>query len=123
MIIRNRSINPKSAEVQLAVSFGKPDVKSFMTEFIQIHTMGDKTLAENVRAWKFDEAGVRYFAEHRESIFANYEEPWRSQLSAWLWCQLLSYGFLRESASEPGNFYLSERAFGLAKLKSYLGDE
>lgn len=123
MIIRNRSINPKSTEVQLAISYGKPDVKAFLAEFLQILTTGDKMLASNVATWRFDEAGVRYFAEHRESIFANMESPWREQLSAWWWYQLLAGGFFVPSACEEGQYLLTQRAFALVKLKSYKGDE
>lgn len=118
MIVRNRKINPKSVEVQLSISWGKADVKAWMAEYMLILTCsGEPALAESLRNMKHTEPDTRYFFEHAATAFANYEEPWRSELSAWLWCQIVNYGYMRESASEPGVYYMSEKAFALLKIK------
>ena len=47
MIVRKSKINPKSQDVQFAVSYGLPDVRKWVRQYIDAVTMGDGDFLSN----------------------------------------------------------------------------
>ena len=73
--------------------------------------MGDslEDLKDEGRRWRETEESLRYFFEHRPSIFLNYEAPYRQQLSAWAWMQAVLLGYLTQSATKPEEYFFTDK--------------
>lgn len=120
MIVRNRKINPSAKEIMLSVSFTSADIRRWMEDYASVicrRTMGEslEDLKDECRRWRETEEGLRFFFEHRPSIFLNYEAPYRQQLSAWAWMQAVLLGYLTPSAAKPDEFFFTDKFFVLVK--------
>ncbi len=116
MIIRKRKINLKDTEVMLSLSFGSPDTKKWMQRFCRLLIL-DPDQVDYWRHATLTEQDFRYWAEHDPRVFANYEEPWRTQLSAWFFRQIKDAGYITASGTQENLFYLSEKGLKLADGK------
>lgn len=121
MITRKRKINPNATEVQLAISFSLADVRRWLELYVDLflspltqHEKRETTL-ERARSWKETEDNLRYWLEHDKNVFANYEEPFRSQLSCWAWCQIVSKGYLTPSGTKEGEYLPTEKLLKLIR--------
>ncbi len=120
MIIRNRKINPNAKEVMLSVSFTSADVRRWLEEYanLRCRRIFDETLEEvieDARHKRETEESMRFFFEHQPSVFRNYEAPYRQQLSAWAWAQIVSLGYLTQSATKPEEFLFTDKFLNLVK--------
>jgi hypothetical protein len=109
MILRNKRISTSSDVVQLSVSFGAPDVKSWLKYFAWLcarDTQEGKRQAQSIPLTEFD---IRHYLENDPNALKNWESKWRQQLSAWAWATAIRCGYLVQSVT-PGK----ENAFFLA---------
>ena len=113
MILRNKRINIKSDSIELRVSFGVPDVKSWLRLYADMLTHGREENLAWAKNETHSEQDIRYFLEHHPNIFASYPEKWRIQLSAWGWATAVREKFVEPSATPNGKeqYYLSDSAF------------
>lgn len=122
MIVRRKQkLNPNSADVQLAISYGAPDIKRIMQRFMRV-LIKDPKDEDTVTLWRNygeTEAGMRYYLENDPTIFGNYDEPWKSQLSEWVWRQLVKQNFYKQSGTDESIYFLTEKSLGLADGKPY----
>ena len=120
MIVRKRKINPTAKEIQISISFGSADVRRWMQEYASLicQRICYEPIEEAIeRARKLPETEdtMRYFFEHRPSIFLNYESPYREQLSGWAFAQAVALGYLVPSAAREGEYLLTDKFFSLVK--------
>lgn len=111
IIRRERNINPRVAEVSLQLSYTGADVRDFFKLWA---THNFEELPQGIREQEeIDELFTREWVENCCWIFGNYEERWRVQLSAWLWCQFVEQGYLFQSSTRGNIYYLSKKGLGL----------
>ena len=120
MITRKRIINVNSKEVQISVCFTLADIRRWMEDYANIlcRRVSDQTREEAIGEamnWRESEETLRYFFEHRPSIFLNYEAPYRQQLSAWAFQQSVSSGYIVQSTARPNEYLLTDKFFALVK--------
>ncbi len=119
MIIRKNNLNVNSKEVQFAICYSVADVKSFLKRLIstmyspQTSEVGLNLLLKDL----ITEREIRQVAERAEWAFANFEQPWRSQLSGWLWASIIREGFVQKSASNEFGYFFSAKSLELVKVK------
>lgn len=112
-------MNVNSKEVQFAICYSVADVKSFLKRLIstmyspQTSEVGLNLLLKDL----ITEREIRQVAERAEWAFANFEEPWRSQLSGWLWASIVREGFVQKSASNEFGYFFSPKSLELVKVK------
>lgn len=111
MIIRNNKINRTTAFVKFTVSYGLPDIKKWMRQYIDCITLHDPTLLLRAKEEVFSEHDVRYYLEHTPNIFANFDNPWKEQLSAWAWYHIVNEKYVIQSATDEHKFLFTEKAF------------
>ena len=118
MIIRNNKIRPSSAEVKIGVSYSLPDVKAFLKRFItQMYApLTSEASLQFLLQDTITERELRQTMEKAEWCFGNYENPLRSQLSAWLWYQIVSNDFVTPSGTSTTVYFFSEKALNLVKV-------
>ena len=116
MIVRRNKINPKVSHVSFNVAFGQADARRWLREFFDNSTISEKRM-EFFRNLDLKEQDYRYWMESSPWVFASYEEPWRVQLSCWLWTQWLNNGYFTPSASREGVYFLTEKALKLGKFR------
>lgn len=108
IIRRNRNINPENAEVTMPLSYTSGDVKQFFIETVRMFSYRVADVARNRET--FSEGDLRTLFEGDAWIFANYEQKWRTQLSAWLLTQCVKLGYLTQSTIDPTKFYFGDNA-------------
>ena len=111
MIIRQNKINPSSKDVKFAVSFGLPDIRRWLRDYISSCTNNDQDLLMWLKSQSITEADMRYFLENNPFAFGWVENPWRTQLSAWAWSQMVKEDFLYPSATKEDGWIFTEKAF------------
>ncbi len=114
MIVRRNRINAKSLDVSFNVAFGQADARRWLREFF------DDSAIKNMEFFQsldLKEQDYRHWMEHSPWVFACFEDPWRAQLSAWLWTQWLCNGYFTPSASREGVYFLTEKALKLGKFR------
>lgn len=108
IIRRKRNIDPQNAEVSLPLSYTSGDVKNFFAETVRMFSY---QVLEVVRHNEtFSEGDLRTLFEGDAWVFANYEQKWRTQLSAWLLTQCVKLGYLTQSTIDPTKFYFGDKA-------------
>lgn len=119
MIIRNNRINPNTAEVQIKLSYSLPDIKDFLKRYFttfyspQVSEVGlNHLLTDTITEREF-----RATMEKAEWCFGNYENPWRNQLSAWLWNQVVKNEFVTPSGTSTTVFFFTDKALALVKVE------
>ena len=122
MIIRNTTISPKAAEVRLIVAYSRADVTRIFKKYTTFWTHNwdgelDSDLVRITKKTPWTEAEFREFAETQPGIFANFDGKWRRQLSGWLWNHAVDIGYFVESATVPGEYYLTSKALKLAGVE------
>ena len=111
MILRNKKIKPQADEVQVAVSFGLPDVREWMRRYATLFLIcGDKAGKELAQSIPVTEGDIRKWMEKDPTVLANWPSVWRDQLSAWAFATAVRHGLLTESAT-PNRYYLSDECF------------
>lgn len=120
MITRKRKVNINAKEVQISVCFTQADIRRWMEDYANIlcRRVCDQTREEAIGEamnWRESEDSLRYFFEHRPSIFLNYEAPYRQQLSAWAFQQSVSSGYIVQSTARPNEYLLTDKFFALVK--------
>lgn len=108
IIRRKRNINPENAEVTMPLSYTSGDVKQFFIETVRMFSYQVADVARNRET--FSEGDLRTLFEGDAWIFANYEQKWRTQLSAWLLTQCVKLGYLTQSTIDPTKFYFGDNA-------------
>lgn len=121
MIARKADINPKRREVRLPFSFGAPDVKRWLKEYLQAFADGGWTI-EQARRLAFEEVDTRQYLERSKFGLID-EAKWSAQLSGWTWAQWIAQGYLTESGSNEGVFYASSKAVFLVKWRAPSPDD
>ena len=111
MIIRENKINPKSEHVKFSVSFGSADIKRFVRMYIDTITMNYPDLLLSIKSWNITEHEIRHWMESDLRVFANIENPWRTQLSAWAWAHIVSENYVIPSATHEDRFIFAEKCF------------
>lgn len=119
MICRQRNINKKATEVRLSLAFGAPDVKAWLKEDLQL--LASNLTQEQARHVPFTEPDTRQALERHR--FALLGAKWAQQLSGWTWAQWIAQGYLTESSSKEGVFFLTAKALDLVKWKAPLPDD
>lgn len=108
MIIRKQNIKQSAEEVSMQVSFGLPDVKKAMQRYY--HGLADICGHDFAVTEPQTEPDVRYYLEH--ATFANYDEKYREQLSAWCFCMAVKHRLLIPSCDEENKirkvYFLSD---------------
>lgn len=115
MIARKADINPKRREVRLPFSFGAPDVKRWLRDYLQVFANGGWTIGQ-ARRLPFEEVDMRQYLERNKFSLID-EARWSAQLSAWVWAQWVSQGYLTESSTKEDTFFLAAKALDLVKWK------
>lgn len=119
MIVRKRKINPTAKEIQLSISFSSADIRRWMKEYACLVCMPIfqpiEEAIDECRNCTETEEGMRYFFEHRPSVFLNFESPHRQQLSGWAFAQSVALGYLVPSAVREGEYFFTDKFFSLAK--------
>lgn len=113
MIARKADINPKRREVRLPFSFGAPDIKRWLRDYLQVFANGGWTIGQ-ARRLPFEEVDMRQYLERNKFSLID-EAKWSAQLSGWVWAQWVAMGYLVESGSKEGVFFASSKALSLAK--------
>ena len=111
MIVRKSKINPKAQDVQFAVSYGLPDVRKWVRQYIDAVTMGDGDFLAKMRSASITEIDMRHWLERNPYVLGWVEKPWREQLSAWAFCMMVRNAFLFPSAANPDTYLFSDAAF------------
>ena len=114
MIVRRNKLNPKASDVSFNVAFGQADARRWLREFFDDSTIKNMGFFQSL---DLKEQDYRHWMEHSPWVFACFEDPWRAQLSGWLWTQWLNNGYFTPSASREGVFYLTEKALKLGKFR------
>jgi len=120
MIIRKKRISNTSKEIQLSISFSSADIRRWMKECacLMCRPVCLQPIEESIEEWRNyteTEEGMRYFFEHRPSVFLNFESPHRQQLSGWAFAQSVALGYLVPSAVREGEYFFTDKFFLLAK--------
>lgn len=109
MIIRKQNIKQSAEEVSLQVSFGLPDVKKAMQKYYSCiaDIIGhDETVTDPQT-----EPDMRYYFEH--DTFANYDDKYREQLSAWCFSMAVKHRLLIPSCDDENKirkvYFLSDK--------------
>lgn len=111
MILRNKRIKTTSDEVQVAVSFGVPDVREWMRRYASMFLIcGAKAGKQLAQSIPISEGDVRRWMEKDPTVLANWPSVWRDQLSSWAFTSALRHGLLAESAT-PNRYFLSDECF------------
>ena len=113
MLLRKKEISLKSETAEVSVSFGTPDVKTWMRLFAQTLTRGREENVLWAQSQSLTETDVRCFFENSGNILLSYPAKWRTQLSAWAWATAVRNGFLEPSAT-PGHenvYHLADSCF------------
>lgn len=121
MIYRNSKININSSEVRMNVCFSSPDIRRWVRMFIELCTHNDPDLLPTVKAMTIYEADIRRWMERDTTIFGTFENPWRTQLSAWAWNRMVKENYVYPSSTREDGYLFTERAFtkpGRPKLSS-----
>lgn len=116
MITRRNKLNLDAREVQLAISFSSVDVKHWLREYMSRCNGGALTEDEAKTYFRVDylsEQEVRYWSERDPIVFGNFDQPWRSRLSGWLWSRILAEGYLVQSSTEPDKYYYTDKGIAL----------
>ena len=121
MIARKADINPKRREVRLPFSFGSPDIKRWLKEYLQAFADGGWTIGQ-ARRLPFEEVDMRQYLERNKFSLID-EAKWSAQLSGWTWAQWIAQGYLTESGSKEGVFYASSKALSLVKWREPSPDD
>ena len=93
MIVRKSRINPKAQDVQFAVSYGLPDVRKWVRQYIDAVTMGEGDFIAKMRSASITEVEMRHWLERNPYVLGWVEKPWREQLSAWAFCMMVKNAF------------------------------
>lgn len=119
MICRQRNINKKATEVRLGLAFGGPDVRAWLKEDLQL--LASILTIEQARHVPLTEPDTRQALErHRFTLLG---AKWAQQLSGWVWAQWVLQGYLTESGSKEGTFFLTGKALSLVKWSEPSPDE
>lgn len=98
-------------EVQLAVSFGVPDVREWMRRYASLFLIcGAKAGKELAQSIPVTEGDIRHFMEKDPTVLANWPGVWRDQFSKWAFSVAVRHGLLTESAT-PNRYFLSSECF------------
>ena len=116
MILRKRKINPQSAELQLRISLGAPDVKKMVKRLVRLIFYHSEHIEER-KDWTYTEAELRGYMEKDGFLMANFEMPWRVELTGWAFAQMLRLGYLAKSGDDEKVFYLTDKAIRMADQK------
>lgn len=92
----------------MPLSYTSGDVKQFFIETVRMFSYQVADVARNRET--FSEGDLRTLFEGDAWIFANYEQKWRTQLSAWLLTQCVKLGYLTQSTIDPTKFYFGDNA-------------
>ena len=111
MIVRKSRINPKAQDVQFAVSYGLPDVRKWVRQYIDAVTMGDGDFLAKMRSASISEVDMRHWLERNPHALGWVEKPWREQLSAWAFSMMVRNAFLFPSAANPDAYLFTDAAF------------
>ena len=107
MVLREKRISNKSDNVQLSVSYGIADVKSWL----RLYVSPDGVCEEVFRTCPLTEQDIRFFLEHHASAFASYPEKWREQLSGWAFAVAVRHGLLKPVATDENRYYFADCLF------------
>ena len=116
MILRKRKINPQAAELQLRISLGAPDVKKMVKRLVRLIFYHEEQIEER-KDWTYTEAELRGYMEKDGFLMANFEMPWRVELTGWLFCQMLRLGYLAQSGDDEKTYLLTAKSVRLADQK------
>jgi len=119
MICRQRNINKKATEVRLGLAFGAPDVKAWLKEDLQL--LATALTIGQARHVPLTEPDTRQALERHR--FALLGAKWAQQLGGWVWAQWVSQGYLTESGTKEGTFFLTSKALDLVKWREPSDDE
>lgn len=111
MILRENRVNPNSKHVKFAISYGMPDIKRFVSMFIDTFTMGDADLMVLLKSSIINENEMRQYLEKTPYIFGWVDERLRKQLSAWAFRQMVDEEFLLPSAVKENAYKLSDKCY------------
>ena len=121
MIARKADINPKRREVRLPFSFGSPDIKRWLKEYLQAFADGGWTIGQ-ARRLPFEEVDMRQYLQRGK--FCLIDEPkWSAQLSGWAWAQWVAMGYLVQSGTKEDTFFLTSKALDLVRWKAPSPDD
>ena len=121
MIARKADINPKRREVRLPFSFGTPDVRRWLRDYLQVFANGGWTIGQ-ARRLPFEEVDMRQYLERNKFSLID-EARWSAQLSGWTWAQWFAQGYLVESGTKKDTFYPTDKALSLVKWREPSPDE
>lgn len=111
MIIRHNKISLKADFVKFEFSLSISDLKEYLLLYLEMVSLHDTDMKLQAKEEPITELGLRYFFEHHPAIFANFNNPYREQLSAWAWHHLLKEKYIISSATNDTDFYFTEKAF------------
>ena len=101
MIVRKRHISTEADEIQLAISYGKPDIKEWCKEIYNKIANWPKVLA---MPWSQEEI-INYFSQN---CFKDFKQKYRTQLARWATAAAIRAGFFVEDVVLPRTYKLSE---------------
>lgn len=107
MVLREKRISNKSDNVQLSVSYGIADVKSWL----RLYVSPDGVCEEVLRTIQHTEQDIRFWFEHHSNAFAAYPQKWREQLSGWAFCVAVRHKMLLPTAADENRYYLADCLF------------
>lgn len=108
MIVRKRNINVEADEIQLAISYGKPDIKEWCRELYAKIACWPKVLA---MTWSQEEI-ISYFSQN---CFSEFQPKYRVQLARWATAAAIRAGYFVEDVILPRTYKLSEVLFESTK--------
>ena len=111
MIVRENKIRTSSKEVKLAVSYGIPDIRRFVKQYVEALTNNDPDIIISAKTAIITEGDFRHWLERDKYAFAWIEKPWREQLSSWVWYHVVNEGFVIPSSTADNGFILADKAF------------
>ena len=103
MVLRERKISNKSDNVQLQVSFGLPDVKELLKNYV--------VLCGDIRDLPQPEDWVRHWLENDYKAFAGWPEKWRQQLSGWCFAVAVRNKLLLPTAADENKYKFADCLF------------
>ena len=102
MIVRKKHINTDANEIQLAISYGKPDVKEWCRDLYAKIAYWPKVLA---MTWSQEEI-ISYFCQN---CFSGYQQKYREQLARWATAAAIREGYFVEDVILPRTYKLSDK--------------
>lgn len=119
MILRKNKLNPKAKEIQFAICYSSADIKQFLKRYLTQVYQPDNSEAELAFLMNdvVTERDIRNVLEKLDWAFGVYEQPWRSQMSAWAWNRIVEEGYVVKSGISEMHYLFSEKSLSLVKLK------